>query len=272
MKPYASAAPRTGTDHIQGSSRTRRASDTKRGTSRRSFPGGPMAGKAGTAARLGQPGGAQPSAPVVLRLALADDHVLFRESLKSALALQPNVQVVAEAGRVDDVLPMLLHTSCDALLLDLQMDRSALSEIAAFAEKTAVIVVTASETAEDALAAIRAGARGVIFKRFAVEHLMSAIRAVTAGEAWMPASLQAQLAAELRSPAREILTEREREIVRHVALGLRNAEVAQKLFITEQTVKTHLNNIFQKLGVRDRVELALYAARVGIITVREKAP
>ncbi len=208
----------------------------------------------------------------VLRIALADDHVLFRESLKSALALQQDVQVVAEAGRVDDVLPMLLRTPCDALLLDLRMDRDAMSEIPALAEKTAVIVVTASETAEDALAAIRAGARGVIFKRFAVEDLMNAIRAVTAGDAWMPASLQAQLAAELRFPAREILTGREREIVQHVALGLRNGEVAQKLFITEQTVKTHLNNIFRKLGVRDRVELALYAARVGIITLGDKAP
>jgi two-component system nitrate/nitrite response regulator NarL len=207
-----------------------------------------------------------------MRIVIADDHALFRESLKSALALQPGVQVVAEVGCVDDLLPMLARTPCDILLLDLQMDRNALSEIPALAQKTAVVVVTASEGPEDALAAIRAGARGVIFKRFAVEDLMRAMRTVAEGNAWMPASVQAFLAAGLRAPVGEALTQREREIVRHVALGLRSAEVARKLFISEQTVKTHLNNVFRKLGVRDRVELALYAARVGIIGVREQRP
>ena len=112
---------------------------------------------------------------------------------------------------------------------------------------------------------VRAGARGVVFKRFAVETLMDAIGAVAAGHVWMPPSLQAHLAAGLRAGPVEPLTNRERDIVRHVALGLRNAEVAKKLFISEQTVKTHLNNIFQKIGVRDRVELTLWAIRTGII-------
>lgn len=207
-----------------------------------------------------------------MRIVLADDHALFREGLRSALALQPGVQVVAEAERVDDLLPLLARTPCDILLLDLQMDRNALSEIPALAQKTAVIVVTASEALEDALAAIRAGARGMIFKRFAVENLMLAMHAAAGGNVWMPASLQAHIAAGLRAPVGEALTQREQEIVRHVGLGLRNVEVARKLFISEQTVKTHLNNVFRKLGLRHRVELALYAARVGIIGVGEKAP
>jgi DNA-binding NarL/FixJ family response regulator len=85
----------------------------------------------------------------------------------------------------------------------------------------------------------------------------------------MPPVLQAQLTAQLKVPATEQLTPREREIVRHVALGLRNAEVARRLFISEVTVKTHLNNVFQKLRLRDRVGLTLYAIRTGIIGLHE---
>lgn len=205
------------------------------------------------------------------RIALADDHALFRDGLKSVLALEPDVTVVAEIERVDDLLPTLARTPCDILLLDLKMDRNALDDIGALAGKVAVIVVTATEAPEQALAALRAGARAVVLKRFAVETLLQAVRAVKAGEVWMAPSLQAHIAAGLREPPPNPLTPREREIVRYVALGLRNAEVAQKLFISEQTVKTHLNNIFQKVGVRDRVELSLYAAREGIIGVNEQA-
>src|SRR5215475_7048048 len=90
------------------------------------------------------------------------------------------------------------------------------------------------------------------------------------GRGGLPPALQAQLTTQLRSPVNQKLTSREREIVRHVALGMRNAEVARHLFISEVTVKTHLNNIFQKLGVRDRVELTLYAIRAGIVAANEQ--
>jgi len=101
--------------------------------------------------------------------------------------------------------------------------------------------------------------------------LMEALQAVTEGHVWMPPALQAQLTAQMSQPAAEVLTSREREIVRHVALGFRNAEVARQLSISEVTVKTHLNNVFQKLNIRDRVELTLYAIRVGLIGIHEKA-
>jgi DNA-binding NarL/FixJ family response regulator len=204
-----------------------------------------------------------------LRIAIADDHALFREGLKALLKLQPGVTVVAEAERTADIFPILAEVGCDVLLLDLRMDRNALGDIARFAEKTAVVVVTANEHPADALAALRAGARGVVFKRFAVESLMDAVRTVAAGQVWMPPALQTELVSALREPA-PVLTPREHDIIRHVALGLRNSEVAQRLFISEQTVKTHLNNIFQKLGVRDRVELARYAMRVGLIGMHEQ--
>jgi len=203
-----------------------------------------------------------------IRVIIADDHALFRQGLKSMLRLQPDVTVVAEVERASDLMPALEAGGCDVLLLDLQMERSALADIEALAERVAIIVVTASERPDDALSAIRAGARGVVFKRFAIETLMTALRAVAEGEVWMPPALQAAVAAGLRGPA--TLTRREREIVRHVALGLRNAEVGRELSISEVTVKTHINNIFQKLGLRDRVELALYAVRTGIIAVDER--
>jgi DNA-binding NarL/FixJ family response regulator len=199
------------------------------------------------------------------RIAIADDHALFREGLKSLLALRSELVVVAETDTVEGIGPLLDEHPCDILLLDLQMDRNSLVEVEALSGRVPVIVVTASEIPDHAAAAIRSGARGVVFKRFAVENLIDAIHVVANGEVWMPPSLQAHLAAGLRESAVGVLTQREREIVRCVALGLRNAEVAEKLFISEPTVKTHLNNIFQKIGVRDRVELALYAIRTGIV-------
>ncbi len=202
-----------------------------------------------------------------IRVAIADDHALFRQGLRSLLTLRPEMTVVAEADRVDALHPMLADVDCDVLLLDLQLDRSSLADIGQLASKTRVIVVTASEHPEDALAAIRAGASGVVFKRFAVETLVDAIRTVADGRVWVMPTLHG---AEAVEPALEPLTAREREIVRHVALGLRNAEVATRLAIREDTVKTHLNNVFQKLGVRDRVQLTLYALRRGLIGMHER--
>ena len=207
-----------------------------------------------------------------LRIAIADDHALFRQGLRSQLRLQAGLVVVGEVDRADELVAMIAATPCDILLLDLQMERSALIDIQALAERVSVIVVTASERAEDALAALRSGARAVVFKRFAIETLMDAIAAVVDGNVWMPPALQKYLAARLNEPPEEPLTPREVEIVRHVAMGLRNAEVAARLAISEVTVKTHLNNIFQKLGLRGRTALALYAIRMGIIGVPEGSP
>lgn len=144
------------------------------------------------------------------------------------------------------------------------MERSALADIESLAADVSIVVVTANETAEDALAALRLGCRAVVFKRFAIETLMDAIRAVAAGHVWMPPEVQSAVTADWREPAAR-LTDREREVVKQVAIGLRNAEIAQRLGVSEVTVKTHLSNVFQKLGVRDRVELALYAVRARIV-------
>jgi DNA-binding NarL/FixJ family response regulator len=198
-----------------------------------------------------------------IRLLIADDHALFRQGLKSLLMLQPDIELVGEVERAADLEPALNQAAVDVLLLDLQMDRWMGNDIEALAQRVSVVVLTASERIEDALAAIRKGARAIVQKRFAVETLMEAVRSAANGLAWLPPLLQTELAAQMGSAADQRLTAREHEIARYVAEGLRNAEIAQRLAISESTVKTHLNNIFQKLHLRDRVELALHALRVG---------
>ena len=207
-----------------------------------------------------------------LRVIIADDHALFRQGLRSMFTnLHPDVSVVAEVDRVSEVASALAKTPCDILMLDLQMDRNALADVGSFARRVRVVVVTASQDSGEALAAIRAGARAVVFKRFAVETLMEAVRAVKEGHVWLPPALQSEITAQMSEPDTKALTSREREIVRLVALGFHNTEIAQRLSIGEVTVKTHINNVFHKLEARDRVALTLYAIRLGLIGVNEKA-
>jgi len=201
-----------------------------------------------------------------MRLIIADDHALFRQGLKSLLLLQPDTQVVAEIESSDDVAPMVSGTASDILLLDLQMDRWMMEDIPQLSRLINVIVLTASESAENGVRALRLGAKGVVQKRFAIETLMMAVKSVADGMVWMPPTVQTEFARQESSSGKE-LTPRECEIVRYVASGMRNNEVGERLSITESTVKTHLNNIFQKLGVRDRLELTHYAIKTGMVAL-----
>ena len=141
-----------------------------------------------------------------------------------------------------------------------------MEDIPQLSRLTNVIVLTASESAENGVRALRLGAKGVVQKRFAIETLMMALRSVADGLVWMPPTVQTEFARQESSSGKE-LTPRECEIVRYVASGMRNIEVGERLSITESTVKTHLNNIFQKLGVRDRLELTHYAIKTGMVAV-----
>lgn len=203
------------------------------------------------------------STPV--RLIIADDHALFRGGLKSLLRRQRDMRVVGEVDSAGALRDALAHTACDILLLDLQMERWALDDIRDLAPMVRIVVLTASESLENAIAAMRFGAHAVVQKRFAVQTLMEAIRAVANGSVWMPPQLQAEVAAQWGSSESRPLTTREAEIVRLVAVGLRNAEIGARLSISEATVKTHLNNVFAKLELRDRVGLAVYALRHGLV-------
>src|SRR5258708_6838725 len=200
-----------------------------------------------------------------LRLIIADDHALFRQGLRSLLILE-GLEVVAEVDQAGSLKDTLAANPCDALLLDLQMDQWAMGEISKLSRKTAVIILTATESVEIGLTALHLGARAIVHKRFAIETLVTAIQAVANGLVWMPPALQRALIGQDGRVAKQ-LTRRESEIVRKVAIGMRNAEVAARLSLSEGTVKTHLTNIFQKLGIRDRTELTRYAIKTGLVTV-----
>ena len=205
-----------------------------------------------------------------IRVLIADDHALFRQGLRTMLRRRTEVTVVADVARLTDLEPLLADGACDILLLDLQMEHNALADIQRLARLVRVVVVTASEHPSNALAALKAGANAVVFKRFALETLIEAIRAARDGYVWLPPSLQAEVRTRAFAKPADQLSARESEVVRLVALGLRNQEIADRLGIGEATVKTHLNNILHKLALRDRVEVARYAIRVGLIGVDER--
>jgi DNA-binding NarL/FixJ family response regulator len=208
--------------------------------------------------------------PTPIRLILADDHAVFRQGLKSLLATYDRFEVVAEVARSGDLRTTVSNTACEVVVLDLQMDQWVMDEIEWLSHQAMVVVLTATESAEDATAAIRLGAHAVVQKRFALETLIAAIQAAVDGFVSMPATSHANFTKGSGKPPASSLTARESTIVRYVASGLHNAEVANLMSITEGTVKVQLNRIFHKLGVRDRVELANYAFRNGLVKVHPK--
>ena len=224
-----------------------------------------------------------------IRLVIADDHPIVRDGLKKLLALEDDLEVVGEAGDGREVLERVQELEPDVLLLDLRMPNldglSALQALQQSNRNTKVIVLTASEDKNEFVQAMKLGTSGIVLKQTATELLIKSIRKVHAGEIWLdshttaavirqfvaaddaPAQSTAPLAAN-RERERSPLSQREREIVALVAQGFKNKEMAEKMFISEQTVKNHLHNIFDKLGVSDRLELALYAIHNNLHTGR----
>jgi DNA-binding NarL/FixJ family response regulator len=220
-----------------------------------------------------------------IRIVVADDHPIFRDGLCKLLALEEDFQVVAQAQDGQQVLEVLQQFEPDILLLDLKMPGldglATLQRLQASRNRTKVIVLTASEDKNEFIQAMKFGTSGIVLKQTATELLIKSIRKVYAGEIWLDsnttAAVMRQFAAAEDAPpgtpaARERerppLSQREREIVALVAQGFKNKEMAEKMFISEQTVKNHLHNIFDKLGVSDRLELALYAIHHNLHTGR----
>ena len=224
-----------------------------------------------------------------IRIVVADDHPIFRDGLCKLLALEEDFEVVAQAEDGRKVLDVLQQFEPDILLLDLKMPGldglATLQRLQAARNKTRVIVLTASDDKNEFVQAMKLGTSGIVLKQTATELLIKSIRKVHAGEIWLdshttaavirtfvaadeassaPPPPQQQLAPAPRDRERSPLSQREREIVALVAQGFKNKEMAEKMFISEQTVKNHLHNIFDKLGVSDRLELALYAIHKGL--------
>jgi DNA-binding NarL/FixJ family response regulator len=216
-----------------------------------------------------------------IRIVVADDHPIVRYGLCRLLALEEDFEVVAEAQDGRQVLDILQQHEADILLLDLKMPGldglATLQRLRIAKNKTRVIVLTASDDKNEFVQAMKLGTSGIVLKQTATELLMKSIRKVHDGEIWLDshttAAVNRQFVANDEAPVveylppapptrereRSPLSQREREIVSLVAQGFKNKEMAEKMFISEQTVKNHLHNIFDKLGVSDRLELALYA-------------
>jgi DNA-binding NarL/FixJ family response regulator len=200
-----------------------------------------------------------------IRIAISDARTLVREGLKALLQLHAGLVVAGEITVGADILPCVTSAACDVLLLDRGMSLGT-TDIRELSESIHVIVMCRDDDDPgDALNALRSGARGVVFHGSTVPAFIEAVRTVAAGRAWMPSEIQVCVADMLHEEPRARLTGREREITVHVARGLRNAEIARMLFISEQTVKTHLGRIFRKVSVRDRIGLTLYASRCGLV-------
>ncbi len=215
-----------------------------------------------------------------IRVVIADDHPIVRDGLKKLLALESDVEVVGEAGDGREVLDRVQELEPDVLLLDLRMPNldglSALQALQQSNRNTRVIVLTASEDKNEFVQAMKLGCSGIVLKQTAPDLIVKSIRKVYAGEIWLDSHTTAAVMRQFSSPLdmagpgqtktreRSPLSQREREIVALVSQGYKNKEMAEKMFISEQTVKNHLHNIFDKLGVSDRLELALYAIHKGL--------
>lgn len=205
-----------------------------------------------------------------IRVLVVDDHTIFREGLCKLLEAEEDISVVGQARSGAECLGLVGKLKPDVVLLDLKMpDRDGLGVLGELGGReggTRVIVLTASEDERDYVEAVRRGASGIVLKQAATERLLEGIRKVYRGEMWIDQRVAADVVKAITRPAippgggeKAVLTAREQEIVALVTRGFRNKEIAEKLFISEQTVKNHLHNIFDKLGVSDRLELALYA-------------
>ena len=213
------------------------------------------------------------------RVVIVDDHTLFRDGLRTILSMEDDFEVIADVESAEDIVELMWETKPDVLLLDIRMPQGsgldAVPAVVRISPNTTVIVLTACDEMEEHVRAFKLGARGVVLKDSARQTLVQAIRSVCRGETWMDPRMRGVLVAELaRSGDDENnglsidrddgLTDRELEIVRLVAAGKKNKEVAEQLAISERTVRTNLTSVFQKLGVRDRIGLVMYALRHGL--------
>jgi two-component system nitrate/nitrite response regulator NarL len=195
---------------------------------------------------------------------------MFRDGLRMLLNASRDLTVVGEAANGDDCLKVLTKLKPDILLLDLRMPGmdglEVLEQIKLHSIPTRVIALSDAKNNRDVVSAMRRGARGIVQKQSAGQVLFKIIRRVHSGEISLDESLGVAVMQDFSRPAEApprrknvLLSDREKEIVHLVAQGFRNREIAEKLFIAQQTVKNHVHDIFDKLGVSDRLELALYA-------------
>lgn len=211
-----------------------------------------------------------------IRIVVADDHALFRAGLMHTLAAEPDFEVVGEAVDGRDAVERVVDLHPDVLLLDIRMPImdgiAALAEIRLVAPECAVIMLTQSDSEDHLYQAIKAGAVGYLLKEIALEEIADAIRRVGDGEAVISPGMSSVLlrqyaalvAREQPGPSR--LSGRELEVLGLLCDGLNNRQIAERLFIAENTVRNHVRSILEKLGLRSRMQAVAYAMREGLVS------
>jgi DNA-binding NarL/FixJ family response regulator len=220
----------------------------------------------------------------VIRVVVADDQTLVRSGFRLILEAQADLEVVGEAEDGAEAIERVRQLRPDVVLMDVRMPTldgiAATREIVASGLPTRVLVLTTFDQDEVVYEAMRAGASGFLLKSVPPAKLAEGVRVVVAGEALLAPSITRRLleqfvqrppSAEVAAPALADLTEREREVLTSIARGRSNAEIAGDLFLSEATVKTHVNRIFSKLDLRDRVQAVVLAYESGIVRPGEHA-
>jgi DNA-binding NarL/FixJ family response regulator len=209
-----------------------------------------------------------------IKVLVIDDHAMFRTGLRLAIESRPGIKVVAEAANSAEALAAVAREAPDIILLDLDLGEESglelLPELIAGGHAGRVILLTGMRDPDAHRRAVRMGAVGLVLKEHAIETVLKAIEKVYAGEAWLDRTMIATILRERARPetsngrsaeASKIatLTERERQVISLIGEGLKNREIAERMYISEATVRHHLTSIFNKLGVADRLELVIYA-------------
>jgi DNA-binding NarL/FixJ family response regulator len=213
----------------------------------------------------------------MIAVLLCDDQHLVRSGFRMILETEPDMQIVGEAGDGHEAVLLARERTPDVVLMDVQMPRmdglEATAELTALPTPPRVLMLTTFERDDYVFTALRNGASGFILKNAPPEQLVDAVRVVAAGEALLAPTVTRRIVEEFaRRPAapaapRELqdLTGRELEVLTEVATGLTNAEIAEKLFVGEATVKSHVSSVLGKLGLRDRVQAVVYAYEHGVV-------
>lgn len=213
-----------------------------------------------------------------IRVAIADDQRLLREGLRIILEAAPDMIVVGEAEDGVEAVKLAQEEQPDVMLMDIRMplrDGIAATEaIRKALPNVRVLLLTTYDTPELVIEGLRAGAAGYLLKDSSAEELCTAVRTVARGQVLLQANSAAQLLAGLTPPAQPQpqsqaeklgLTERERDVLRLIVVGRNNSEIASELYVSEATVKTHINHIFAKLGARDRTHAVVLAHQLGLV-------
>jgi NarL family two-component system response regulator LiaR len=220
----------------------------------------------------------------LIRILIADDHPIAREGLRSLISTEPGMVIVGEAVDGVDVVAKARDLQPDLTLIDLVMPRqdgiAAIAAIKQIDPEARILVLTSFAQDDKLFPAIKAGALGYLLKDASPTEIFSAIRDVARGESSLHPTIARKVLRELASPqnqppAKEILTERELEVLRLVADGLPNEDIASRLVVSERTIRTHVSNILAKLDLDNRTQAALYALRkeiVGLDRLKSQPP